>query len=62
MAIKFRITLRQRIRNTVRTRWAALLDVVCSPAISRLTDDEYFSCRSRNDCLRSYARRRFVGA
>ena len=54
MPIKFRFTLRQRIRNAIDTRYRAALDAIYSPVISRLTADEYHSCRTRNDCLRTY--------
>jgi len=55
--IQLRLSLRSRIA-TVRGR---ILDFVYSPVISRLTDDQYFSCRTRNDCLRAFLRARLAG-
>lgn len=54
-----------RLRTPLRHRIAAIrgriLDFVYSPVISRLTDEQYFSCRTRNDCLRAFLRSRLAG-
>jgi hypothetical protein len=51
------LTLNQPLRAKLSARLARVLDWAYSPVISRLTDDEYFACRTRGDCVRTLARR-----
>lgn len=51
------LQLRQSRQNRVRELISNLLDIAYAPVISRLTNDEYFSCRTRNDCVRALLRR-----
>jgi len=59
------VTSTLRIRTPLRHRIAALghriLDAVYSPVISRLSTDDYFASRTRNDCLRAFLRSRLAG-
>lgn len=47
------MTRRQKLNMQV----SALLDWVFKPVTTRLTHDEYFSCRSRMDCTRTLFKR-----
>lgn len=58
MAITFKRTRTQMLVQTVDGLRRRALDALYSPVISRLTDEEYFSCRTRNDCVRAYLRRK----
>lgn len=57
MALQFRQSRVQRLRSTAQNLISRALDRVYAPVISRLTDEEYFSCRTRGDCVRAYFRR-----
>lgn len=54
VALKFNQSRTTRIANKARELRGRLLDVIYAPVISRLTDEQYFACRTRNDCLRAY--------
>ncbi len=54
--IQLRQTRTARLLQAARDLRAKLLDGLYSPIISRLSDDDYFASRTRNDCVRAYVR------
>jgi hypothetical protein len=60
VTISFRRSRLASTRYRLAELRGRLLDAVYSPVISRLTDDDYFACRTRNDCLRAFLRARFA--
>jgi hypothetical protein len=59
--ISFRRSRAAAIRHRLAEIRGRILDAVYSPVISRLSVDDYFACRTRNDCLRAFLRARLAG-
>lgn len=55
--LRYRIAMLRYRASMLRN---GILDTIYSPVISRLTDDDYFACRTRNDCLRAFLRARLA--
>lgn len=49
--IAFKQTRTQRAVRQLRRLRDLALDTLYKPAIDRLTTDQYFACRTRNECL-----------
>ncbi len=57
--IKLETTRQRRIRKLRETK-ERLLDAIFSPVISRLTDEQYFACHTRIECLSFFLRARLA--
>ena len=49
--------LKQPLRQKIAAKVQSILDIAFQPITSRLTDEEYFACRTRGDCVRALLRR-----
>lgn len=58
--IRFRQSRTRHLINRVRQLRHTLLDALYSPVISRLTFEEYYGSRTRNDCLRAFLSRKLA--
>lgn len=57
MTISLKLPLGTRIRWKVSAAWNRTLDILCTPVLEHLTDEEYFGSRTRRQAIAKFARR-----